>query len=56
MLSPEGLSLGRGVVNTLDFLVYLNLWSSGELEADTNGDGMVDVLDFLFWLNMYDDG
>jgi Zn-dependent M28 family amino/carboxypeptidase len=40
-----------GTVDTLDFLVYLNLWSSQDEAADWNGDGTVNTLDFLAFLN-----
>ena len=40
-----------GVVDTLDFLAYLNLWSSGDAGADWDGDGSVNTLDFLEFLN-----
>jgi hypothetical protein len=42
---------GDGAVNTQDFLLYLNYWSSGNLLADWNGDGTVNTLDFVAFLN-----
>jgi|GEM_PF-2558736 len=42
---------GDGTVNTLDFIVFLNAWSSQSHEADWNGDGAVNTLDFVLFLN-----
>ena len=42
---------GDGIVNTQDFLVYLNLWSAGDAAADWNEDGTVNTQDFLAYLN-----
>jgi hypothetical protein len=42
---------GDGVVNTLDFLAFLNLWTAADPTADWNGDGTVNTLDFLAYLN-----
>lgn len=42
---------GDGIVNTQDFLVYLNLWSAGDTAADWNEDGTVNTQDFLAYLN-----
>ena len=42
---------GDGVVNTLDFLAFLNLWTAGNRTADWNRDGTVNTLDFLAYLN-----
>ncbi|HZW08275.1 MAG TPA: GC-type dockerin domain-anchored protein [Phycisphaerales bacterium] len=46
----------NGVVDTRDFLVYLNLFVAEDPQADANGDGTVDTLDFLYWLNAWGDG
>lgn len=40
-------------VDTLDFLAYLNAFSSGNRTADCNGDGSVNTLDFLCFLNLF---
>jgi len=40
-----------GVVNTLDFLAYLNDWTAGKGAADLNADGVVNTQDFLVFLN-----
>ena len=40
-----------GVVNTQDFLLFLNAWSAGESVADWNDDGTVNTLDFLAYIN-----
>lgn len=45
-----------GAVNTLDFLEYLNLWTSGDPKADWNEDGTVNTLDFLAYLNAWTAG
>ena len=42
---------GDGLVNTQDFLAFLNLWSSGNLAADWNVDGTVNTIDFVAFLN-----
>ncbi|MDX9911395.1 MAG: GC-type dockerin domain-anchored protein [Phycisphaerales bacterium] len=45
-----------GVLNSSDFLEYLNQWSSHDPEADLNppgGDGVWDSSDFLVYLNFY---
>jgi hypothetical protein len=42
---------GDGLVNTQDFLVFLNAWSAGDDLADWNGDGTVNTQDFLAYLN-----
>ncbi len=47
---------GNGVFNTLDFLCYLNLFSSGDPAADCNGDGVVNTLDFLAFLSGFASG
>ncbi|MCH8165926.1 MAG: hypothetical protein IH889_09995 [Planctomycetes bacterium] len=44
---------GDGVVNTLDFLAYLNAYSAGDDSADFNGDGVVDILDLLSLLGTW---
>lgn len=44
------------IVNTLDFLRYLNLFGASEPAADCNGDGIVNTLDFLCFLNAYNEG
>ena len=40
-----------GVVNTQDFIAYLNLWSAGDAAADWNEDGTVNTQDFIAYLN-----
>lgn len=40
-----------GVINTIDFLAFLNLWTVGDLGADWNGDGTINTLDFIAYLN-----
>lgn len=44
---------GDGIVNTQDFLAYLNAWAAGDPRADTNGDGTVNTIDFLAYLNLW---
>ena len=44
------------IVNTLDFLCYLNLFSASDLAANCNGDGIVNTLDFPYLLNAYSEG
>lgn len=45
-----------GVVNTLDFLAYLNAFNAGDAAADCSGDGTVNTLDFLCFLNEFNAG
>ncbi|MCW5775860.1 MAG: dienelactone hydrolase family protein [Phycisphaeraceae bacterium] len=45
-----------GVVNTLDFLAFLNQWADAHPDADFNGDGSVNTLDMLSFLNAYNEG
>ena len=45
-----------GEINTLDFLVFLNLWTAHDPEADWNGDGAINTLDFLAYLNDWSGG
>lgn len=42
---------GDGVVDTLDFLLFLGAWSQSNPLADWDGNGVVDTLDFLAYLN-----
>ncbi len=42
---------GDTVVDTLDFLAFLNDWVAGNPKADWNGDTKIDTLDFLAFLN-----
>jgi len=42
---------GDGVVNTQDFIFFLNAWTSGDDLADWNGDGLVNTQDFIAYLN-----
>lgn len=60
ILSVSGGCIGDwnddGVVNTLDFIAFLNDWSSGDPDADINGDGNVNTLDFIAFLNAWSGG
>lgn len=40
-----------GVVNTLDYIEFLNLWNAHDPEADWNNDGVINTLDFLAFQN-----
>ncbi len=42
---------GDGVVNTVDYLLFLNLWTAKDPGADWNGDGVVDTRDVLAFGN-----
>jgi hypothetical protein len=41
------------LVNTQDFIAYLNLWVAQDPRADFNGDGIVNTQDFLVYLNVW---
>jgi hypothetical protein len=44
-------------VNLQDFLVYLAIYSGGDVPAaDFNADGRVDMSDFLAYLAAFSDG
>lgn len=45
-----------GVVDTLDFLAFLNLFADGDAQADFNEDGTVNTLDFIAFLNAFEAG
>ncbi|MCC7389308.1 MAG: right-handed parallel beta-helix repeat-containing protein [Phycisphaerales bacterium] len=42
---------GDGVVNTQDFVAFLNAWAGGNSVADWNGDGTINTQDFVAYLN-----
>jgi len=42
---------GSGVVNTQDFIAYLNAWAAKLTSADFNLDQKVDTIDFIAFLN-----
>ncbi len=42
---------GDGVVDTLDFLLFLGAWAQGNDLADWNEDGTINTLDFLAYLS-----
>lgn len=42
---------GDGVVNTLDFLLFLGAWGQREPLADWDGNGTINTQDFLAYLN-----
>ena len=45
-----------GIVNTLDFIAFLNAYNEDDPRADINGDGIVNTLDFIAFLNAYNGG
>ncbi|MCL4741296.1 MAG: hypothetical protein KJZ54_03745 [Phycisphaerales bacterium] len=47
---------GDGHHNSLDFIVYLSLWSAGDPLADFDADGQIDTRDFILFLNMWSNG
>lgn len=47
---------GDGVINTLDFVEFLNAFSTGDDLADWNDDGTINTLDFLAYLNDFNAG
>ncbi len=44
---------GDTVVNTLDFVAFLNAFVAGDAAADFNGDTAVNTLDFVAFLNAF---
>jgi len=44
---------GDTTVNTLDFLAFLNAYTSGDPKADFNGDTVINTLDVLAFLNAF---
>ncbi|MCQ3940533.1 MAG: hypothetical protein DPW19_05475, partial [cyanobacterium CYA1] len=57
MLSTDLADLNLdGVTNSLDFVQFLNWFTSLDPRADTNGDGNVNSLDFILYLNWFTDG
>ena len=42
-----------GLVDTQDFLCFLNLWVAKDPDADFNADGVIDTQDFLAFLNTW---
>jgi len=45
-----------GSLNTLDFIAFLNAWSSKDNSADFNDDGAVNTLDVIAYLNAFTAG
>lgn len=45
-----------GVINTVDFVSFLNAFSRGDPAADVNLDSRLNSLDFVAFLNAYNDG
>ena len=45
-----------GILNTLDFICYLNYYNDDDPAADCNADNIVNTLDFLCFLNAYNEG
>jgi hypothetical protein len=47
---------GDGLVDTLDFLLFLGAWGQGLPLADWDNNGTIDTLDFLAYLNDWVEG
>lgn len=47
---------GDGIVNTQDFIAFLNAWANGDPVADWNDDGVIDTRDFIAYLNAWATG
>ncbi|MEQ8844900.1 MAG: zinc metalloprotease [Phycisphaerales bacterium] len=45
-----------GVLNVFDFLAFQNLFASGDLGADLDGDGALTIFDFLQFQSTFDAG
>ena len=44
---------GDGALTFFDFLVFQNLFATGDLRADFTGDGLLDFFDFLEFQNQF---
>ncbi|QKK07043.1 MAG: hypothetical protein HND58_01945 [Planctomycetota bacterium] len=42
-----------GIVDTRDFIAFLNLWNAPDPDADFNHDGVVDTRDVILFLNIW---
>ncbi|MCW5775413.1 MAG: hypothetical protein KIS87_03065 [Phycisphaeraceae bacterium] len=47
---------GDTVVNTLDFIAFLNAFTANDPRADFNGDTVINTLDFIAFLNAFTAG
>ena len=56
IVSCDGDANLDGVINTLDVLGFLNLWTAGDPRADITGDGNINTLDVLAFLNAWTAG
>ena len=45
-----------GVVNTMDFIGFLNAYNIQDIKADFNGDNVINTLDFIGFLNAFNEG
>ncbi|MBK7403744.1 MAG: hypothetical protein IPJ41_03685 [Phycisphaerales bacterium] len=44
---------GDGVVDTRDFIAFLNAWASQDSSADIDGNGVIDTRDVVGYLNLW---
>ncbi len=44
------------IINTADFVGFLNDWSNGNYRADINVDGILNTSDFVAYLNLWNNG
>ncbi|MDQ7014336.1 MAG: GC-type dockerin domain-anchored protein [Planctomycetota bacterium] len=51
-VSPADIN-ADGIVDTRDFVAFLNLWNAQDPEADFNNDGIIDSRDFVLFLNIW---
>ncbi|MBK7403743.1 MAG: hypothetical protein IPJ41_03680 [Phycisphaerales bacterium] len=47
---------GDGVVDTRDFIAFLNAWASQDSSADIDGNGVIDTRDVVGYLNLWTAG
>ena len=47
---------GNGIIDTRDFVAFLDAWGSGDPAADFDGDGAIDTRDFVSFLNRWASG
>jgi hypothetical protein len=47
---------GDGLVDTRDFVAFLNAWTASDPAADMNQDGTIDSRDVILYVNVWSSG